>query len=90
MEAEGGASLRRMPVKLNNVRSIRAADMRYQGQEHTVTVPLPPDLTARDARDNIKQAFDDAYAQQFSHTAPIRKLEFVTHSHCRCRRAAPA
>ena len=52
--------------------------MRYQGQEHTVTVPLPPDLTARDARDNIKQAFDDAYAQQFSHTASDQEVEFVT------------
>jgi N-methylhydantoinase A len=78
MEYEGSASLQRMPVKLNNVRSIRAADMRYQGQEHTVTVPLPPDLTARDARDNIKQAFDDAYAQQFSHTASDQEVEFVT------------
>jgi N-methylhydantoinase A len=78
MESEGTASLQRMPVKLNNVRSIRAADMRYQGQEHTVTVPLPPDLTARDARDNIKQAFDDAYAQQFSHTASDQEVEFVT------------
>jgi N-methylhydantoinase A len=78
MESEGSASLQRMPVKLNNVRSIRAADMRYQGQEHTVTVPLPPDLTARDARDNIKQAFDDAYAQQFSHTASDQEVEFVT------------
>jgi N-methylhydantoinase A len=78
MEAEGSASLQRMRVKLNKIRSLRAADMRYQGQEHTVTVPLPDDLAAQDARDSIKQAFNHAYAQQFSHTAVDQEVEFVT------------
>ena len=50
MEEEGGKSLRQMPVHLISVRSIRAADMRYQGQEHTVTVPLPANLDAPNAR----------------------------------------
>jgi N-methylhydantoinase A len=78
MEKEGGNTLRQMPVKLKSVRSVRAADMRYQGQEHTVTVPLPADLGAPDARAVIKQAFDAAYAQQFSHNAPDQDAEFVT------------
>ena len=78
MEEAGGNALRQMPVKLKSVRSIRAADMRYQGQEHTVTVPLPADLGAPDARAAIKRAFDAAYAQQFSHNAPDQDAEFVT------------
>ena len=78
MEEEGGNALRQMPVKLKSVRSVRAADMRYQGQEHTVTVPLPADLGAPDARAVIKRAFDAAYAQQFSHNAPDQDAEFVT------------
>ena len=78
MEAEGERALREMPVHLIGVRSLRTADMRYQGQEHTVTVPLPSDLTASGARSTIKQAFDAAYAQQFSHNAPDQDAEFVT------------
>jgi N-methylhydantoinase A len=78
MEEAGGNALRQMPVKLKSVRSIRAADMRYQGQEHTVTVLLPVDLGAPDARAVIKRAFDTAYAQQFSHNAPDQDAEFVT------------
>ena len=78
MEEEGGNALRQMPVKLKSVRSVRAADMRYQGQEHTVTVPLPADLGAPEAHAVIKRAFDAAYAQQFSHNAPDQDAETVT------------
>jgi N-methylhydantoinase A len=78
MEEEGGNVLRQMPVKLKSIRSVRAVDMRYQGQEHTVTVPLPVDLGTPDARAVIKRAFDAAYAQQFSHNAPDQDAEFVT------------
>jgi N-methylhydantoinase A len=78
MEEEGRRSLRQMPVKLKSVRSIRAADMRYQGQEHTVTVPLPVNLAAPNAREVIRHAFDAAYAQQFSHNAPDQDAELVT------------
>ncbi len=78
MEATGEQSLRGMPVNLKGIRSLRAADMRYQGQEHTVTVALPADLTAPGARETIKQTFDAAYAQQFSHNAPDQEPEFVT------------
>ena len=78
MEEEGERSFRQMPVKLKSIRSIRAADMRYQGQEHTVTVPLPPTFTSPGARETIKRAFDMAYAQQFSHNAPDQEAEFVT------------
>jgi N-methylhydantoinase A len=78
MEEEGGRSLRQMPISLTSVRSIRAADMRYQGQEHTVTVPLPANLDAANAREVIRNAFDAAYAQQFSHNAPDQDAELVT------------
>jgi N-methylhydantoinase A len=78
MEEEGRTALKQMPVRLDGVRTVRAADMRYQGQEHTVTVALPADLSAPDARNAIKQAFDAAYAQQFSHNAPDQEAEFVT------------
>ena len=78
MEAEGHAALRGMPVVLKNVRSIRTADMRYAGQEHTVTVPLPADLTAPCTGGTIKQSFDTAHSQQFSHAAPDQEAELVT------------
>jgi N-methylhydantoinase A len=78
MEAEGDRSLRQMPVSLSNLHTIRTADMRYQGQEHTVTVPLPADLTAPGMRQFVKKTFDAAHEQQFSHSAPDQEAEFVT------------
>ena len=44
MIEEGGRALTEMPVTLTGTSTIRSADMRYRGQEHTVTVTLPPDL----------------------------------------------
>ena len=78
MNDEGRQALERMPVELTGTSIIRAADMRYLGQEHTVTVTLPPDLAAVDAPDALKRAFDIAHEQQFSHNRPDQEIEIVT------------
>jgi N-methylhydantoinase A len=78
MEEEGRTSLEQMPVGLSGIRVLRAADMRYEGQEHTFTIPLPADLSLSTARAAIRREFDTAYAQQFSHNAPDQDAELVT------------
>lgn len=78
MQAEGEAALAETPVSLTTTSALRAADMRYRGQEHAVTVPLPPDLTAPGAREALKRSFHAAHEQQFSHSAPEQEVEFVT------------
>ena len=78
MIEEGGHALSQMPVTLTGTGVIRFADMRYRGQEHTVTVTLPRDLSAADAPDALKHAFDIAHEQQFSHSRPDQEIEIVT------------
>jgi len=58
----------------------RVAYMRYVGQGHeiTVTVPARP-LTAADA-DELRAAYDKAYADQFGRTIPTMDVEILTWS----------
>ena len=56
----------------------RAADMRYVGQEHAVTVELPVELFAAEDRDGIKQRFDAVHATRYGYSAAGEKAEIVS------------
>jgi N-methylhydantoinase A len=56
---------------------VRTADMRYVGQEHTLTVVIPDDLgTAGTAA--LKAEFDRAHLERFSHADAAGDAEVVT------------
>ncbi len=64
-------------VEAEGVRLVRQADMRYQGQEHTVTVPVP-DAPLDDAtRDEIRRRFDDAHERLYTFRLAV-PAELVT------------
>ncbi len=55
----------------------RFADCRYQGQEHTVTVPvLDSDLTADDLTP-LKKRFDEVHQHAYAHSLPDHSAEIV-------------
>jgi N-methylhydantoinase A len=56
---------------------VRSADLRYQGQEHTVNVAIPGHMLAADDIAHIAEAFSEAHHVQYGHrmTDPI---EIVT------------
>ena len=56
----------------------RAADMRYVGQEHAVTVELPVELFRAQDRDGIKQRFDAVHETRYGYSAPDEKAEIVS------------
>ncbi len=56
----------------------RAADMRYVGQEHAVTVDLPISVFKRRDREAIKQHFDAMHAQRYGTSAPTEPAEIVS------------
>jgi N-methylhydantoinase A len=56
----------------------RAADMRYVGQEHAVTVDLPMTVFARKDRNAIKRHFDEMHAQRYGTSAPQERAEIVS------------
>jgi len=77
LEAECAERLRSSAVGFDTLRFVRAADMRYIGQEHTVTVTVPragphDDLSA------LKAAFDAAHGERYSHNAPDEPAQIVS------------
>jgi N-methylhydantoinase A len=78
MERRGREAVRRSGIGVAAVAVQRAADMRYVGQEHAVTVELPIELFAVEDRDGIKQRFDAVHATRYGYSAPAEKAEIVS------------
>ncbi|MES2941376.1 MAG: hydantoinase/oxoprolinase family protein [Pseudomonadota bacterium] len=78
MEDEGRAALAQSDVKADGVVIERAADMRYVGQEHAVTVDLP--LAFFEGRDRaaIKQQFDELHKVRYGTSAPKEPADLVS------------
>jgi N-methylhydantoinase A len=77
LAAEAAAWLESTGIAPAGVTYERAADIRYQGQEHAVTIAIPVALDAPDAEQTIKAAFDAQYLQRYGHSAPEEPAEFV-------------
>jgi N-methylhydantoinase A len=77
LAAEAAAWLASTGIAPASVTYERAADIRYHGQEHAVTIPFPTALDAPDAEQTIKAAFDAQYLQRYGHSAPEEPAEFV-------------
>jgi N-methylhydantoinase A len=52
--------------------------MRYQGQEHAVTVDLPDSVFKRRDRKAIKRLFDDMHELRYGTSAPQENAEIVS------------
>lgn len=78
LETEGELELRDSAVAPVAIAFERAADMRYVGQEHSVTVRLPEQLGSPAARQQIKALFDDAHDRRFGHSAPDEQAQIVS------------
>jgi len=65
-------------VKPHKITYKRAADMRYVGQEHAVTVDLPLKVFARGDRAAIKRRFDAMHEQRYGTCAPQERAEIVS------------
>jgi N-methylhydantoinase A len=78
IEAQGRAAIAATSIKPQEIAITRAADMRYVGQEHAVTVDLPMALFAAKDRDGIKRAFDDMHLLRYGTNAPSERAEVVS------------
>jgi N-methylhydantoinase A len=74
----GRAALAQSRVKPSRIIVERAADMRYVGQEHAVTIELPPELFRRRSREGIKARFDDVHQLRYGTHAPNEPAEIVS------------
>jgi N-methylhydantoinase A len=78
MEAEGRARVSQSNLKIDEVLTSRAADMRYVGQEHAVTVDIPLGVFRKQDRDAFKRHFDDLHEQRYGYAAPQEQAEIVS------------
>jgi len=78
LEDGGRAAVASAAVKPERVEVKRAADMRYVGQEHAVTVDLPLDVFATQDRAAIKRHFDEMHELRYGTSAPQERAEIVS------------
>ncbi len=78
MEARGRATVTRGQATLTTTTVRRAADMRYVGQEHAVTVDLPLELFQTQDRDGIKRRFDAVHQTRYGFSVAHEKAEIVS------------
>jgi len=75
---DGKRALAASGVEAARIAVSRAADMRYVGQEHPVTVALPPEVFRRRSRDALKRRFDEEHLQRYGTCAPEEAAEIVS------------
>jgi N-methylhydantoinase A len=78
LEGEGRRAIGSTSVTPENVTVNRAADMRYVGQEHAVTVDLPTRVFEEQDRAAIKRHFDDMHLLRYGTGAPAEPAEIVS------------
>jgi N-methylhydantoinase A len=78
LEKQGREAIAGALVAPQRVAVKRAADMRYVGQEHAVTVDLPMTVFTRADRKAIKRHFDAMHAQRYGTSAPDERAEIVS------------
>ena len=78
LEAEGIAEIEKVSAVPERIVVSRAADMRYVGQEHSVTVDLAADLFANEERAGIKERFDAVHDLRYGTCAPQERSEIVS------------
>jgi N-methylhydantoinase A len=74
LTAEGDALLGSDGVPAGQRRFLRQVDMRYTGQEYTITVQAPDDATEIDA---LVARFHDDYKVRYGHSTPGAPVELV-------------
>src|SRR5262249_35039133 len=77
LETEGRDAIASAAVTPERITVKRAADMRYVGQEHAVTVDLPLEVFAKQDREAIKRHFDEMHELRYGTSAPAERAEIA-------------
>lgn len=78
LEAEGRAFVRRADVSTEDIVVERRADMRYSGQGHEITVPLPEGRLSADDVPAVVDNFETAYEERYGRLVDDVAIESVT------------
>lgn len=75
---QGKAALRDSGIAASDVSISYAADMRYIGQEHPVTIDLTLDVLGQRNHDVLKRQFDNVHQRRYGTCAPGERAEVVS------------
>lgn len=78
MHARGAEDVRSAAPNVAAISVKHAADMRYVGQEHAVTVEIPGELFAARDVPGIKAFFDRVHEQRYGYASPKEAAEVVS------------
>jgi N-methylhydantoinase A len=78
MEEAGRARMSQSDLEIESLAVQRAADMRYIGQEHAVTVDIPLEVFRNHDRAAFKRHFDDMHEQRYGYSSPREGAEIVS------------
>jgi N-methylhydantoinase A len=78
LETEGREAIAASAISPREIVVRRALDMRYVGQEHSVTVEVPQSHFDRNDRAGIKALFDMVHAQRYGTSAPDEPAEIAS------------
>jgi N-methylhydantoinase A/oxoprolinase/acetone carboxylase beta subunit len=78
MEQDGMAFLADAGVPAAERRAARTADMRYLGQGHDISVPVPAGALTEDTAETIRRAFEEEYVRTFGRLVANMPLQVVT------------
>ena len=78
MESAGHTAIDRTSINVSKREVARAADMRYVGQEHAVTVDLSVNYFDQKDKEGIKAEFDRVHKIRYGTSAPAEQAEIVS------------
>jgi len=78
LESEGRAAIAESSISPREITVERALDMRYVGQEHSVSVDIPHRLFQSQDRKAIKDLFDQVHNQRYGTSAPAERAEIAS------------
>ena len=77
LEAQGRSTLIDQGVDANQLFTNRSIDMRYKGQEHTLTIPLASGPIDDNMLSNLRVLYNQTHERKYAHASPDEPVEFV-------------
>ena len=74
LESEGERALLHLGLRVEQLRCIRYAEMRYARQEYTIKVRLPDRMPDRDT---LRSIFESAYERRYGHVSAAMAIDIV-------------
>ena len=77
MGEEAAATLQRDGVPAHLCVTTRTVDLRYRGQEYTLSVPAPPGPVNAELLVKLRASFEELHYARYQHAAPEEEVEIV-------------